>query len=84
MTAFGAAFLVGVDTAVMATAMRTVVTQLGGLANSARVFSVYRLARSVTVPVYGKLAGLFGRERFFISSTLIIFRDIQGIGAGGI
>ena len=102
IAAFAATFLVSLDTAVMATAMPTVVTQLGGLANYAWVFSAYLLASTVTVPVYGKLADLFGRKRVFIGSTLIflvasmlcglsqdmtqliLFRVIQGIGAGGI
>ena len=102
LATFAATFLVSLDTAVMATAMPTVVTQLGGIASYAWVFSAYLLASTVTVPVYGKLADLFGRKRVFLGSTLlflvgsmlcgasqdmtqlIVFRVVQGIGAGGI
>ena len=102
LATFAATFLVSLDTAVMATAMPTVVTQLGGIASYAWVFSAYLLASTVTVPVYGKLADLFGRKSVFLASTLlflagsmlcgvsqdmtqlIIFRVVQGIGAGGI
>src|SRR5579884_3387769 len=102
LATFAATFLVSLDSAVMATAMPTVVTQLGGLASYAWVFSAYLLASTVTVPVYGKLADLFGRKHVFLAATLlfllgsmlcglsqdmtqlIIFRVIQGIGAGGI
>jgi EmrB/QacA subfamily drug resistance transporter len=102
LAAFAATFLVSLDTAVMATAMPTVVTQLGGISSYAWVFSAYLLASTVTVPVYGKLADLFGRKSVFLASTLlflvgsmlcglsqdmtqlILFRVVQGIGAGGI
>jgi EmrB/QacA subfamily drug resistance transporter len=102
LAAFASTFLVSLDTAVMATAMPTVVTQLGGIASYAWVFSAYLLASTVTVPVYGKLADLVGRKSVFLASTLlflvgsmlcgvsqdmtqlILFRVVQGIGAGGI
>ncbi|HEY2594683.1 MAG TPA: MFS transporter, partial [Chloroflexota bacterium] len=102
LAAFAATFLVSLDTAVMATAMPTVVTQLGGITSYAWVFSAYLLASTVTVPVYGKLADLIGRKSVFLASTalflvgsmlcgasqdmtqLIVFRVVQGLGAGGI
>src|SRR3569833_1926022 len=71
LAAFTATFLVSLDTAAMATAMPTVVTQLGGIATYAWVFSAYLLASTVTVPVYGKLADLFGRRQIFLVSTLL-------------
>jgi EmrB/QacA subfamily drug resistance transporter len=71
LAAFASTFLVSLDTAVMSTAMPTVVTQLGGIASYAWVFTAYLLASTVTVPVYGKLADLFGRKRVFLASTLL-------------
>ncbi len=66
------------------------------------VFAVYLLAQAVTIPVYGRLADLFGRKAAFYAGAglfllgsalcgfargmvwLVIFRALQGIGAGGV
>src|SRR5215831_20812587 len=71
LATFAATFLVSLDTAVMATAMPTVVTQLGGIADYAWVFSAYLLASTVTVPLYGKFADLYGRKRVFLGATAL-------------
>ncbi|HZM83205.1 MAG TPA: MDR family MFS transporter [Candidatus Limnocylindrales bacterium] len=54
--------LVAIDSTVIATAVPSVVANLGGLAQFPWLFSVYLLAQAVTVPMYGKLADLFGRK----------------------
>lgn len=54
--------LVAVDATVIATAVPSVVDELGGFSEFPWLFSVYLLAQAVTVPVYGKLADLFGRK----------------------
>jgi len=54
--------LVAIDSTVIATAVPSVVSELGGFAQFPWLFSVYLLAQAVTVPVYGKLADLFGRK----------------------
>jgi EmrB/QacA subfamily drug resistance transporter len=54
--------LVAVDSTVIATAVPSIVTSIGGFAEFPWLFSVYLLAQAVTVPVYGKLADLFGRK----------------------
>ena len=54
--------LVAIDSTVIATAVPSVVAELGGFAQFPWLFSVYLLAQAVTVPVYGKLADLFGRK----------------------
>jgi EmrB/QacA subfamily drug resistance transporter len=87
---------------VVATAMPSIVAQLGGLSIYSWVFSVYMLASTTTVPVYGKLSDLYGRKLvyaismilFLVGSVLcglagsmeqlILFRGIQGLGAGGV
>ena len=94
--------LVAIDSTVIATAIPTVVGDLGGFAQFPWLFSVYLLAQAVTVPIYGKLADLFGRKPvillgialFLLGSilcgfawsmlALIIFRMVQGLGAGAI
>lgn len=51
--------------------MPTVIGQIGGLNLYAWVFSAYLLTSTVTVPIYGKLADLYGRKPVFIASTAI-------------
>ena len=54
--------LAALDTTVVGTAMPTIVGKLGGLPLFSWVFSVYLLTSTVTVPLYGKLADLYGRK----------------------
>jgi EmrB/QacA subfamily drug resistance transporter len=54
--------LVAIDATVIATAVPSIVGNLGGFAQFPWLFSVYLLAQAVTVPVYGKLADIFGRK----------------------
>jgi EmrB/QacA subfamily drug resistance transporter len=54
--------LVAIDGTVIATAVPSIVGNLGGFAEFPWLFSVYLLAQAVTVPVYGKLADVFGRK----------------------
>ncbi|MGY1802373.1 MDR family MFS transporter [Blastococcus sp. SYSU D00922] len=54
--------LVAIDATVIAAAVPSVVDDLGGFAEFPWLFSIYLLAQAVTVPVYGKLADVFGRK----------------------
>lgn len=93
-------FLAAMDGTIVDTTMPTIIGALGGVALYSWVFSAYLLTSTTTVPIYGKLADLFGRKRvlligsamFILGSALcgqaqsmvqlIIFRGIQGLGAG--
>ena len=95
-------FIAAMEMTVVSTAMPTVVAELGGALHYSWVFSAYMLATTVTVPIYGKLADLYGRKPvmqvamviFLCASmacgqartmtALIVFRALQGIGAGGL
>jgi EmrB/QacA subfamily drug resistance transporter len=54
--------LVAVDSTIIATAVPSVVRDIGGFSEFPWIFSVYLLAQAVSVPVYGKLSDLFGRK----------------------
>ncbi len=54
--------LVALDSTIIATAVPSVVRDLGGFSQFPWLFSIYLLAQAVSVPVYGKLADLFGRK----------------------
>ncbi|MEN3273663.1 MAG: hypothetical protein V7636_2424 [Actinomycetota bacterium] len=94
--------LAALDATIVATAIPSIVRDLGGFALFPWVFSIYLLTQAVSVPIYGRLSDLFGRKPvlffgiavFLFGSvlcgaawsmiTLIIFRGVQGIGAGAI
>ena len=64
-------FLASMEGTVVATAMPTIVGQLGGLAIYSWVFSVYMLTSTTTVPIYGKLSDIYGRKQIFAISMII-------------
>lgn len=67
-----AIFLVAIDVTVVSTAMPHVIGELHGLSLYSWVFAIYTLTTSVTTPIYGKLADLFGRKIIF-SVGVILF-----------
>ena len=97
-----ATFMAAVESTIVATAMPTIVADLGGFSLFSWVFAVYLLTQAVSIPVYGRLADIYGRKRvfyvgaglFLVGSTLcgfsqnmvslILFRALQGFGAGGV
>lgn len=58
--------LVAMDTTILATAVPQVVGDLGGFDQVGWVFSAYLLAQTTTIPIYGKLADLYGRKPILI------------------
>src|SRR5258706_2379033 len=58
-------FLASMESTVVATAMPTIVGQLGGLDHFSWVFSAFMLTSTTTVPLYGKLSDLYGRRRLY-------------------
>jgi len=54
--------LASMEGTVVATAMPTIVNQLGGLAMYSWVFSAFMLASTTTMPVFGKLSDVYGRR----------------------
>jgi EmrB/QacA subfamily drug resistance transporter len=54
--------LVAIDATILATAVPSVVDDLGGFTQFPWLFSIYLLAQAVSVPIYGKLADQRGRK----------------------
>jgi EmrB/QacA subfamily drug resistance transporter len=54
--------LVAIDSTILATAVPAIVEDLGGFTSFPWLFSIYLLAQAVSVPIYGKLADLYGRK----------------------
>lgn len=54
--------LVAIDSTILATAVPSVVADLGGFAQFPWLFSIYLLTQAVAVPIYAKLADTMGRK----------------------
>ena len=94
--------VVALETTVVTTALPTIVGEFGRLDLYPWAFSAYLLTSTVTVPLYGKLADVFGRKRVFVwgmvlfllgsilcglargMGELILWRALQGLGAGAV
>jgi EmrB/QacA subfamily drug resistance transporter len=64
--------LAALDQTIVATALPTIVGDLGGLNHLAWVTSAFLLAQTAVTPVYGKLGDLYGRKRV-LQSAVILF-----------
>ncbi len=60
-----ATFMAAVESSIVATAMPTIVADLGGFELFSWVFAVYLLTQAVSIPVYGRLADIYGRKKVF-------------------
>ena len=97
-----ATFMAAMESSIVATAMPTIVAELGGFHLFSWAFAAYLLTQAVTIPIYGRLADLYGRKRVFLAGAglflfasalcglawgmlpLVLFRGLQGAGAGAI
>ena len=67
------AFMVAIEVTIVATAMPTIVAQLGNFGWFTWVFAAYILTSAVTAPVYGRFADLYGRKRaYYVGATLFL------------
>jgi EmrB/QacA subfamily drug resistance transporter len=63
--------LAALDQTIVATALPTIVGDLGGLRHLSWVVTAYILTATVSVPLYGKISDLYGRRRIFQAAILI-------------
>ncbi|MEK4092811.1 MDR family MFS transporter [Viridibacillus sp. FSL H8-0110] len=61
-----AIFMSAIDNTIVATAMGTIVSQLGGMDKFVWVTSAYMVITMAGMPIFGKLSDMYGRKRFFI------------------
>src|SRR2546421_3183808 len=67
-----ALLIASLDQTVVATALPTIVSDLGGLSQLSWVVTGYLLASTVSTPLWGKLGDLYGRKRIF-QAAIVIF-----------
>jgi EmrB/QacA subfamily drug resistance transporter len=65
-------FLAALDQTIVATALPTIVGDLGGLNHISWVVTAYLLAQTVVTPLYGKLGDMYGRK-VVLQGALIVF-----------
>lgn len=68
--------LIAIDSTILATAVPTIVADLGGFSSFPWLFSVYLLTQAVTVPVYSKVADTVGRK-----PVILVGVALFGIGS---
>src|SRR2546430_2443875 len=73
--------LASLDTTIVGTALPSIVGKLGGITLYSWVFSAYLLTSTTTVPIYGKLADLFGRKPVFLFGTAVFLIGSAACGA---
>ena len=76
-------FLASMESTVVATAMPTIVGQLGGLEHYSWVFSAFMLASTTAVPLYGKLSDIYGRRKLYVSAMALFLIGSVWCGLAG-
>ena len=71
--------LAALDSTIVATALPTIVGEMGGLTHLSWVVTAYLLAQTVVTPLYGKLGDLYGRKRV-VQVAIRRFGRIQVVG----
>ena len=102
VAALASVFITSVESTIVATSMPTIVGALGGFELLSWVFTAYLLTQAISIPIYGRLADLYGRKpvlltglALFLSGSilcgfawnmmaLVLFRILQGLGAGSL
>jgi EmrB/QacA subfamily drug resistance transporter len=63
--------LIAIDATILATAVPSVVNDLGGFSQFPWLFSVFLLAQAVTVPIFAKLSDSYGRKPVIITGIAV-------------
>jgi EmrB/QacA subfamily drug resistance transporter len=67
-----AMLLAALDSTIVATALPTIIAELGNVERLSWVVTSYLLAQTIVIPLYGKLGDLYGR-RIVLQSAIVIF-----------
>lgn len=64
-------FLAALDQTIVATSIRTIADDLGGLSLQAWATTAYLITGTISTPLYGKLSDLYGRKPLFLTAIAI-------------
>ena len=76
-------FLAALEATAVAAAMPSAIGELGGVSHYSWVFSAYLLTSTTTIPLYGKLADLYGRRRIYHVGIVLFLVGSALSGAAG-
>lgn len=62
-------FMAAIEVTVISTAMPSIVARLGGFSLFSWAFGIYLLMQAVMIPLYGRLADMYGRKPVYIASA---------------
>lgn len=63
--------LAAMDITIISTAIPQIVSDIGGFQKFTWVFSIYLLAQTITIPIYGKFSDLFGRKKILFFGIIV-------------
>lgn len=72
--------LAAMDNTIVATAIPQIVGDLGGFSLFSWLFSIYLLIQTITIPVYGKLADIYGRRPILIFGIIVFLAGSVACG----
>ena len=78
-----AMLLASLDQTIVATALPTIVGDLGGIDQLSWVVTAYLLGATVTMPLWGRASDLLGRKTLFIAAILVFLTGSALSGAAG-
>jgi EmrB/QacA subfamily drug resistance transporter len=78
-----AMLLAALDQTIVATALPTIVQDLGGIDDLSWVVTAYLLGATVTTPLWGRASDLFGRKTLFQASIVVFLVGSALSGAAG-
>jgi EmrB/QacA subfamily drug resistance transporter len=64
-----ATFVTAIESTIVSTTLPTIVGELGGFELFSWVFTIFLLAQAISIPIYGRLADMFGRKRVFFAGV---------------
>src|SRR5690625_408439 len=74
-------FLAAMDIAIISTVIPEIVGDIGGFKIFSWVFSIYLLTQTATIPLYGKLADLYGRKKILLFGIGVFLLGSAASGA---
>src|SRR5215204_3524530 len=78
-----AMLLASLDQTIVATALPTVVSDLGGLDHLSWVVTAYLLGATVSMPLWGRASDLYGRKPLFLAAIAVFLCGSALSGAAG-
>lgn len=64
-----ATFMAAIESTIVSTTLPTIVGDLGGFDLFSWVFTIFLLTQAVSIPIYGRLADMYGRKKVFFAGV---------------